>query len=107
MSTFLLLKILNTNTYNNICVFSCEIENCDGNNRSNEFKPNWLSAAIPFEKDEPVKCLKYEQLYQLSEIVNSTIDECSILDNFNRTRVVKCDSFIYRTNEVTILNEVS
>lgn len=55
---------------------------------------------MPYEKGVPKKCQQF--LYKPS---NSTNDTCGI-DNFERSRTHSCSSFVYKTKERSILQEV-
>lgn len=81
-------------------VHRCKIPECDKN--VTEYSPSWLENAVPLRHNEPEKCFRYpSKMYS-----NSSAQECSF-DAFDNTKQVKCDEFVYKTNEVTILNEVS
>lgn len=78
----------------------CKIPECDNN--VTEYSPIWLKNAVPYRHNEPEKCYRYATKMH----GNSSIHQCS-LDEFDNTNRMKCDEFVYKTNEVTILNEVS
>lgn len=78
--------------------YRCKIPECDKN--VTEYAPIWLENAVPYRHNEPEKCIRYStKMYS-----NSSNRQCS-LDEFDNTKRMKCDEFVYRTNEVTILNE--
>lgn len=85
-----------------IAFLRCKIPECDQN--VTRYSPIWIENAVPFRHNEPEKCFRY----QSNTYANSSThrDQCSF-DEFDRTKIIKCDDFVYKTNEVTILNEVS
>lgn len=44
--------------------------------------------------------------YPTNIYTNSSTHQCSF-DEFDKSKHIKCDDFVYKTHEVTILNEVS
>lgn len=77
---------------------SCKIPACD--TEPAEYTPNWLIHAVPYNNDLPEKCFSY-----MNTVENST--QCYDIDLFNMTEKISCDEFVYETDEVTLLNEVS
>lgn len=81
-----------------IC-FRCGIPECDQN--SNEYEPSWLVNAVPYTQDVPNKCDMF--LYNSTEIIAN--ETCPASD-FDRNEITRCSSFIYKTEEKSILQEV-
>ncbi|XP_074030430.1 solute carrier family 22 member 3 isoform X1 [Leptinotarsa decemlineata] len=75
----------------------CAIPECD--QPQPEFQPTWLSNAVPFRGTTPTKCEHY--IFNSS---SSNNDTCSA-NNFDRNRIVSCSSFVYKTEEKSILQE--
>lgn len=78
--------------------------------------PEWLENAVPYTDDnEPVKCLRYQFVNELVGVTGadgqSANDQyqhqCAIEASFNRSEVVACSEFVYKPDEVTIVNEVN
>lgn len=86
-----------------ICSFRCRIPNCDGQNGTSAYNSVWLQNAIPFKNNRPEKCLRYGQSQTLS---NDSSGFCPKL-LFNETVTIKCDQFIFKTDEHRIMKEVS
>ena len=90
-------------------MFRCEIPECD--QYPIEFKPRWLSNAVPFDgKREPLNCKRYtSSLYTSSNLLRNSsevIDQCSKTGFFNHSIEVTCNKFIYETDEWTVGREV-
>lgn len=56
---------------------------------------------MPFGEKEPAKCARY----QLANGEGQEHNQCT-QEMFNRSVEIKCDEFVYKNDEVTILNEV-
>lgn len=69
------------------------ISECEQINTA-DFHPDWITNAIPFENDSPSKCDRFE---------NSNFN-CSN-ENFDINKKVRCDKFVYKTNERSIQSE--
>lgn len=80
--------------------FRCHIPECDAPTFS--YKPQWLRDAVPFKEQEPSKCERY------SVIPNQTLDSSSVCsaDMFDQYTTERCNTFIYSTPDITIMNEV-
>ncbi|XP_044259278.1 organic cation transporter protein-like [Tribolium madens] len=76
--------------------YRCEIPKCDAVDP--QFEPPWLSNAIPYSENGPAKCTRYK--------INATEDfgNCTKRGDFT-TLTEKCDSFVYKTREKSILQE--
>lgn len=73
-----------------IC-FRCLIPECENYTQYPlEYKPEWLENAVPFQKEKPEKCTRYEPQIE-------TIQECSA-DSFNINKTKTCDSFVFKDN---------
>ncbi|XP_048514701.1 solute carrier family 22 member 21-like isoform X2 [Athalia rosae] len=57
--------------------------------------PSWLSSAVPYENDKPASCTRFT-------VLNVT-DSCST--TVFTEGIERCDSWVYDTDERTILNE--
>lgn len=83
--------------------FRCHINGCDNIDRINAFEPNWLVHSVPYKNGRPANCLKFTRIFSNSSI----FDNCTI-DAFDRSKIDACDGeYVYKTNDVTILNEVN
>ncbi|KAF5282997.1 hypothetical protein FQA39_LY04868 [Lamprigera yunnana] len=71
----------------------CKILDCDS--ESNQFNPQWLINAVPFNNGKPSRCTKFQHN------PNST---CTI-ENFNNDTVEKCNEYIYETTEKSIMQD--
>lgn len=68
-----------------------------------EYNPNWLANAVPFTDDKPNKCHRYKfNHYNESDNLSSF---CPAI-YFNQSIIERCDKFVYKTDEETILSEV-
>lgn len=77
----------------------CEIPGCD--EASGEYRPSWLSNAVPFEAGAPTKCARYAPYSNATSTGN-----CST-DDFDTSQILNCQSYVYETPEVSILHDVS
>lgn len=77
----------------------CTIPECE-NGTDLTYNPSWLSKAVPFESSSPAKCARY------APYENGTSNNCSASD-FNTQQTLSCESYVYRTEEVTIVQDVS
>lgn len=91
--------------------FRCRIPECDIAARV-EYNPHWLEYAVPFKQSRPVKCYRYQSITPHAEQHNSLIltddqQSCDV-NSFNRSAIRGCseDGFVYRTDEISIVNEV-
>lgn len=82
-----------------IVCFRCAIPQCD--NQPPDFEPPWLPGAVPYKRNTPALCDQH--VFNSSELNNKT---CSY-DDFDKTRIFRCESFVYKTQERSILQEVS
>uniref|UniRef100_A0A4Y0BUF4 MFS domain-containing protein n=1 Tax=Anopheles funestus TaxID=62324 RepID=A0A4Y0BUF4_ANOFN len=80
--------------------YRCYIPECE--NRSDAvYRTEWLQAAVPFDRNQPAECVRYEPL------VNITSDylQCRASD-FNSSAITRCFDFVYEDKAATtIVNE--
>lgn len=82
----------------------CKIPGCDVSNESSNYDQTWLADAIPFKHGHPVKCLRYKSTFNASDATNEL--SCPSV-TFDRLQVLRCDEFIFKTNEHRLLKEVN
>ncbi|EFA11923.2 Organic cation transporter-like protein [Tribolium castaneum] len=77
--------------------YRCEVPKCDREN--SHFDPPWIQNAVPFIGAIPAKCMRY--------VVNITDDlaNCTEESVFMTTKLEKCNKFVYKTREKSILHE--
>lgn len=80
--------------------YRCEIPGCDMEN-STDFLPDWLNNSVPFKDNKPAKCDRYIRSF------NKSIPENCSSDNFQYDHTETCSSFVFKTDEVSILKDVS
>ncbi|KAK4883420.1 hypothetical protein RN001_006739 [Aquatica leii] len=76
--------------------YRCAISGCDSD--STTYKPSWWTNAIPSTNNEPTKCTRYQ-------FVNNSIPDFCDDSDFDKSSLVKCKSFVYETNEISILHD--
>ncbi|XP_044739761.1 organic cation transporter protein-like [Chrysoperla carnea] len=71
--------------------YRCLIPECENYTQYPlEYKPEWLENAVPFQKEKPEKCTRYEPQLE-------TIQECSANSfNINKTKI--CDTYVFKDN---------
>lgn len=84
-----------------ISIFRCKIPECESN--SIEYNPNWLINAIPVENGIPNKCNRFKYSHYNESDNLSTFCPAHY---FNQSVIERCNEFIYKTDEKTILSEV-
>lgn len=62
---------------------------------------DWIENAIPLENNKPSKCYYYDHIDDFNK--NASI--CDV-NSFNRTNIVRCNEFVYQTDEINLVNEV-
>lgn len=74
-----------------------------------DFNSDWLNFTTPATKGRPATCTRYGTLNTTQyEDENAIIEPICSGEHFNQSIVDSCTSdFIYRNDELTILNEVS
>lgn len=80
----------------------CRIPECDV---SSEYQESWLPNAIPYERNtgKYQKCLRFGTSENGSRIDD---DSCSAA-RFDRSNVLRCDQFVFKSDEHRIMKEVS
>jgi hypothetical protein len=90
------------------CDFRCHIPGCDGEEAI--YNPEWLSNAVPFEKDAPKPCERYNNsisaFASIAGPLASNGTNCTA-DIFDNTTTVGCEDWVFETKERTIVNEVT
>lgn len=81
---------------------SCSIPECE-TLKSATFEPDWLHNAMPFENKKPVHCQRYA--FNSTNHGSLWLSECT-KDDFDSSNILRCNKFKYRTDEISILNEV-
>lgn len=84
------------------CLFSCKISECDSVGASVKYDEPWLPHAIPFKNDRPKKCLRFANESLVGR--DDSTETCPV-KYFDRTQTEKCSEFVFKTDEVNILNE--
>lgn len=82
--------------------YRCEIPNCDQVSAGGipaEYDPKWLSNAIPYKNDKPAKCHRYRSFH------NDSLPGLCNAQDFDRSNVVRCEKFVYESEEVTIVKD--
>ncbi|XP_055316667.1 solute carrier family 22 member 21-like isoform X3 [Sitodiplosis mosellana] len=79
----------------------CFISECETLD-TNTFEPKWLQNAIPYSNKKPSKCSRYER--HIEPTLYSLYDICPESE-FNRSHVIGCNQFIYKTDEISIMND--
>ncbi|XP_019868170.1 organic cation transporter protein isoform X1 [Aethina tumida] len=72
--------------------YRCEVPGCDS--ADSQYYTPWLKDAVPFSDGKPEKCDMYASY--------SDNSNCSV---FNTDKTLRCSSFIYKTEEKSILQE--
>lgn len=91
-------------------IFRCKIPGCDLSVENNNYNQSWLRDAIPYKHGRPAKCLRYKSTVNsnLSELTTTPGGEQSCpAVTFDRSQVIQCNEFIFKTNEHRISKEVN
>lgn len=76
----------------------CKIPGCDDDRVAN-FAPEWLRNVVPFDDDhKPASCLRY------AEVNFTRSSHCAKSEYFNASDVRECNTFVWATDEVTLVN---
>lgn len=74
---------------------------------------DWIENAIPFENGVPAKCLQFAPnssavatFYRYHNNTNNLLQPSCNANLFNRSHTIRCNEFIYNTDEVNLVNEV-
>lgn len=82
--------------------FRCLVPECENANKSQiQYLPSWIQNAIPFKNEKPRKCRRFKA----SSKAEFTENDCQT--SFNSHEEQDCDSWVFATDEVTIVKEVS
>lgn len=100
----------------NRALFRCMIPECELTNGTSDeqysvgdYTPQWLQQAVPYESNgKPSQCRRYATIGRPSNESELSDDQrtCGTW-TFDQSKVIECDEFVYATQEVTIVNEVS
>ncbi|XP_060524808.1 solute carrier family 22 member 3-like isoform X2 [Cylas formicarius] len=78
--------------------YRCKIPNCD--TESSEYAASWVKSAVPISNGRLEKCSVYQSY------ANETIFEENCTEGeFNTQIIERCSSFVYKSDEKTILQE--
>uniref|UniRef100_A0A182Q0W8 Major facilitator superfamily (MFS) profile domain-containing protein n=1 Tax=Anopheles farauti TaxID=69004 RepID=A0A182Q0W8_9DIPT len=82
--------------------YRCYIPECE--TRSDAlYQADWLSAAVPFDRNQPVRCERYQPFVNITD--SDYYLQCQAPD-FNRSAITRCFDFVYEDNAATtIVNE--
>lgn len=87
----------------------CHIGECETLNHET-YEPDWLPNAVPYLHGNPSKCLRFDFIPMPNGTTTSIVDERDVcpMEAFDRTKILSCvgDQFVYRSDELTIMNEV-
>lgn len=87
---------------NNGSAFSCLVPECENVNKSGfQYMPSWIRTAVPFKNEKPRKCRRFKP----SSNADFNGNDCRT--SFNSQEELDCDSWVFATDEVTIVKEVS
>lgn len=81
---------------------SCAIPECESL-ETTIYEPIWLSNAVPFTNGKPSKCYRYANSTAQSH--HSLNETCGL--NFDHEHQFQCNQYVYGTEEISILNDVS
>ena len=88
--------------------FRCRIPECDGQDAI--YKPEWLRDAVPYTDDKPSSCDRYRSFNAshaaAAEFAANNETACWP-DIFDNSTTVKCQEWVFDTEELTIANEVT
>lgn len=90
-----------TNFFFLLC--SCLIPECETLETAT-FEPDWLQNAVPFQNKKPLHCKRYA--FNSTDHGSLWRSECTKND-FDTSNIIRCNTFKYRTDELSVLNEVS
>lgn len=82
-----------------LLLFSCLIPECETRG-TDAYNASWLRNAVPFSKERPSACYRYARISN-----KYTADQCTE-NHFNRSKEMRCTEYVYKTDEVSILNDV-
>lgn len=83
--------------------YRCEVPNCDivsDGGIPSEYHPEWLANAVPYKNNKPANCDRYKPFHN-----DSTPGLYCGAKDFDHSNVVRCDRFVYESEEVTIVKD--
>lgn len=75
----------------------CKVPICDN---SSKYQSDWIENAVPYVDDKPSRCLRYH-------MIDANSPNTCASSNFNKSFVETCSEFVYKNEEITIVNDVS
>lgn len=87
----------------------CRIPECDLTGDAAVYDESWLDRAIPSEKNRLKKCLRYNTNITIAARLATSggvDDERCPAIIFDRNDVIRCDDFVFKTNERRLIQEV-
>lgn len=87
----------------------CNIPECENSSMLDvSYMPDWIDNAVPMEHGVPAKCLRFAstKLLNQSKLGTNGFEYCDV-NVFNRSETIRCNEFVYKTDEVNIVNEVN
>lgn len=79
----------------------CRIPECEPSNVT-VHDPDWLNYAIPFRNGRPEKCSRYAA----SHASIAYRSEYCTPSLFNQSEIIRCNEYVFKTNEYRIMKEV-
>lgn len=87
-------------------MFRCRVPECDLANET-VYLDSWLKEAIPHKNNRIQKCLRYAtNVTAAARLATSGEGGRCPADIFDRSKVERCDDFVFKTNEHRIIREV-
>lgn len=87
-----------------LCFSRCKVPECDKS--IGGFSEPWLRYAVPFKNNRPEKCVRYNYNNTRAIDTSSGSEQC-LASIFNQSDVIKCNDFIFKTDEHRIMKEVN
>ena len=82
----------------------CLIPECDSMEGSTIYDEPWLHQAIPFKNNRLQKCLRFATSHNQNDSTDGDELVCPV-KLFNRSETQRCAEFVFKTDEVNIVNE--
>lgn len=79
--------------------YRCRVSECDSDVVA--YNASWVKNAVPFDKDLPKSCIRYEHLN-----VSSGLNDTCLEKSFNQNVEVECEDVVFDDYENTIVKEV-
>lgn len=93
-------------------LFSCRIPECDLAGEAAVYDESWLQRAIPMEKNRLKKCLRYNTNITIAARQATsgdggidTVERCPAII-FDPNDVIRCNDFVFKTNEQRLIQQV-